>query len=87
MAAPIPPFAVSDAELQEVEGFCSRSGLDQIGRICAELRTLRKEYVRLAERCGRQKATIEYCMPDPSKRFAAEIDSITTGVPDAPPIP
>ena len=84
MAAPTPPFAVSDADLQEAEGFCRRNGLDQIGKICAELRTLRKEYIVLSQRVGRQKATIENLMPDPSRRFASELDQITTGVPDAP---
>lgn len=84
MSSPVTPFAVSDADLQEAEQFCKRSGLDQIGKICAELRTLRKEYLILSHRVGRQKATIENLMPDPSRRFASELDQITTGVPDAP---
>lgn len=73
-----PPFAVSDAELSEVEGFCSRNGLDQIGRICAELRTLRSEYILLAGRVGKQRGMIETLEHDPNKRYARELDVITT---------
>lgn len=83
----VPPFAVSDPELAEVEGFCSRNGLDQIGRICAELRTLRAEYVLLVGRVGKQRAMIDTLEHDPSKRYAREIDVITTDRTNhAPPI-
>ncbi len=76
MAAPIPPFAASDAELSEVEGFCERNGLDQIGRICAELRALRQEYLQLAKRVGQQANG----QPDPvlaNRRFGRDIQKIT----------
>jgi len=73
--------------LQEAEGFCRRNGLDQIGTICAELRTLRKEYLILSQRVGRQRATIDSLMPNPNRRFATELDQMTTGVPDAPAVP
>lgn len=86
MASNVPPFAVSDAELQEVEGFCSRNGLDQIGRICAELRGLRSAYMTLSKRIGRQQQMVEVIMPDPSQRFARELDSITQEKPDASPV-
>ncbi len=83
MAVPTPPFAVSDAELSEVEGFCKRSGLDQIGRICAELRALRADYITLSKRIG----MMHNRQPDPHRQFAAEIDVITSGVPNAPSVP
>ncbi len=87
MAAPTPPFAVSDAELTEVEGFCKRNGLDQIGKICAELRTMRREFMDLSKRAGRQRAMVETAMPDPNRRFAAEMDRLTDGAKDAPTVP
>ena len=73
-----PPFAVSDAELREVEGFCSRNGLDEIGRICAELRTMRSEYILLSERAGRQRSMIDTLEHDPQKRYARELEVIVT---------
>lgn len=81
-----PPFAVSDAELTEVEGFCKRNGLDQIGRICAELRALRVAYMEQCKRVGKQRQMVETLQPDPSERYAKELDSITQEKTDAPPI-
>lgn len=74
----VPPFAVSNSELAEVEGFCSRNGLDQIGRICAELRTLRNEYIQLSKRLGKQQQMVETLQPDPSVRFAKELEVIVS---------
>jgi hypothetical protein len=43
----VPPFANSDSEIAEVEGFAVRQGLDQIARICGELRSARQEVLDL----------------------------------------
>lgn len=81
----VPPFAISDAELQEIEQFCGRNGLDQIGRVCSELRSLRAAYLTQAKRLGIQSAMISDLQPDANKRFAAELSSLTGGS-DAPPL-
>jgi hypothetical protein len=80
------PFAVDSSELEEVERFCRENKLDVIGRICAELRVLRAEYLVLAQRAGKQKALVETLEHDPSKRFAKELDIITDGNDNAPTI-
>ncbi len=74
------PLALSDAELAEVEGFAQRSGLDQIYRICAELRTVRRAYLEQAETIGRLRQMID---PNPQRRFAHALEAMT----DAPPKP
>ncbi len=81
------PFAVSTGELQEVEDFCQRNGLDQIGRICAELRVLRTEYLVLSQRVARQKAMIEAASMDSNARYAQELDVLMTEKPHAPTVP
>lgn len=78
MPSTTPPFAVSDAELSEVEGFCKRQGLDQIGRICAELRVLRAEYLQLANRVGKQRAMIETLEHDPTIRYGKELEAMVS---------
>lgn len=72
------PMALSDAELAEVEGFAQRSGLDQIYRICAELRAIRRAYLEKCETNARLRQMIH---PDPQKRFAHALEAMT----DAPP--
>ena len=78
----VPPFAVSDSDLREAEEFCRLSGLDQIGRICAELRGLRSAYQTQAKRLGMMQSR----MPDPNRQFASDLDRIT-GESNAPPVP
>jgi hypothetical protein len=48
----VPPFALSDSELREVEQFARVSGLDQIARLAGELRSLRAAYQTLFKRYG-----------------------------------
>jgi hypothetical protein len=67
---------VSDAELSLAERFCEQNGLDEIGRICAELRTLRAEYISLSNRVGKQRALIEALEHDPQIRYSKELDSM-----------
>ena len=82
------PFAVTEDELRKVEKFCADNGLDEIGRICAELRVLRAEFLQLSTRIGKQRAMIETLEHDPQKRFAKELDVIVNyGGHDAPSIP
>lgn len=83
------PFAVSEAELHEVEEFCARNGLDQIGRICAELRVLRAEYLAQSNRIGKQRAMIETLEHNPSIRYSKELDAMiamTKETKDASPV-
>ena len=47
------PFGVTEEELAKVEAFCVANELDELGRICAELRVLRAEYLTMAKRVGR----------------------------------
>lgn len=82
---PSRPFAVDNHELQQVERFCAANNLDVLGRICAELRLLRAEYIRLSERVGRQSNTIAQVQrevvsmeADPNRRYAAQLDTITS---------
>lgn len=54
---PVPPFAHSDDEIAAVEGFAYRRGLDQIVRLCGELRTLRVyHYEHLGQIAAYQKS-------------------------------
>ena len=50
------PFGVSEEELTKMEAFCAANELDELGRICAELRVLRAEYLTMAKRVGRAAA-------------------------------
>jgi hypothetical protein len=86
--APSRPFAVTEAELANVEKFCKSNGLDEIGRVCAELRVLRAEYLLLSKRAGKQRAMIETIEHDPHQRFAKEMDVIINyrGHDDASPV-
>lgn len=43
----VPPFAHSAEEIDAIEGFAYRQGLDQIARVCAELRAARTEILDL----------------------------------------
>jgi hypothetical protein len=87
MPSHVPPFAVSDAELREVEGFCSRNGLDQIGRICAELRVLRAEYLAQSNRIGKQRAMIETLEHDPTIRYSKELEVMVEAKKEEPNAP
>lgn len=46
----VPPFALSEIELIEIEAFARGSGLDQIARMASELRALRAGYMELSKR-------------------------------------
>lgn len=70
------PLAVSEDELQRVERFCEVNGLDEVGRICAELRVLRTEYILLSNRVGKQRAMIETLEHDPQIRYSKELDAM-----------
>lgn len=71
------PLALPDSDLAEVEGFAQRSGLDQIYRICAELRVLRRAYLEQSETIGRLRQMID---ANPQRRFAHALEAMT----DAP---
>lgn len=81
----VPPFSVTDVELSEIEEFCGRNGLDQIGLVCSELRSLRAAFLTQSKRLGIQAAMISDLQPDANKRFAAELSSLTGGS-NAPPL-
>lgn len=49
----VQPFALSDAELQDIEKFAAKNELINIARLCAELRSLRSAYLTLSARMGR----------------------------------
>ena len=70
------PFAVTEAELQAVERFCKANQLDEIGRICAELRVLRAEYLKQANVIGKQRAMVETLEHNPNIRYSKELDSM-----------
>lgn len=86
--APSRPFAVTEAELASVERFCKANSLDEIGRVCAELRVLRAEYLRLSNRYGKAKAMVETMEHDPHQRYAKEMEVIINyrGHEDATPV-
>lgn len=70
------PFGVTEEELTKVESFCAANQLDEIGRICAELRTLRREYMLLSKRVGMARNS----EPDAylaNRRFGRTLDKIT----------
>lgn len=78
------PFAVTEEELTKVESFCVANGLDEIGRVCAELRVLRAEYLSLSNRLGK----VANAQPDPylaNRRFSKSMDSMTKGKPESDP--
>lgn len=68
------PFALSDAELKEVERFAKASGLDQIGRMAAELRALRASYLTLANRHAKLSAMLT--KPNPEELYRQDLDQI-----------
>jgi hypothetical protein len=70
------PFGVTEQELLKVESFCAANQLDEVGRICAELRVLRQEYLTLCKRVGMNQNS----EPDPilaNRRFSRTLKKIT----------
>lgn len=70
------PFGVSEDELTKMEAFCASNQLDELGRICAELRVLRAEYLLLSKRVGMARNS----EPDPilaNRRFSKSLREIT----------
>jgi hypothetical protein len=70
------PFGVTEDELLKVESFCAANKLDEVGRICAELRVLRAEYLTLCKRVGMTRNS----EPDPilaNRRFSKTLRQIT----------
>lgn len=70
------PFGVSEEELTKMEAFCASNQLDELGRICAELRVLRAEYLTLCARVGKARNS----EPDPilaNRRFSKSLREIT----------
>ena len=70
------PFAVTEDELSAVERFCKANKLDEIARICAELRVLRAEYLKQTNRVAKQRAMIEALEHNPNIRYSKELDSM-----------
>lgn len=77
-----PPMALTDADLSEVEGFADRNGLDQIFRICRELRALRQAYMDVCKMNGKLRAQLMAMEWDPHNRYAVVMDTMT-GTTDA----
>lgn len=84
----VPPFAMTDQELRGILNFAQDNGLDEIAKLVAELRTLRVHHLELTERNnklmqnhGRLIRTIADLEPDPSKRFAIEMEGMTNATP------
>lgn len=73
----VPPMALSDAELSEVEGFAARSGLDEIGRLCAELRTIRQLYVQQCGKISRLENMVAMLDSNPQSRYGKELNKLT----------
>lgn len=70
------PFALTTKELNEVMEFAKASGLDQIGRMAAELVALRAEFIALSARYSKLQVELQNRAPA-EKKYAAELDSIT----------
>ena len=70
------PFALSDIELQEVERFAKKQGLDEIGRMAAELRSLRLAYLTLANRHAKLQAQHTADRTNPEVRYGEDLDQI-----------
>lgn len=84
------PFGVSEEELTKMEAFCASNQLDEIGRICAELRVLRAEYLKQSNIIGKQRAMVETLERNPNIRYSKELDSMismTKEAKDAPAVP
>jgi hypothetical protein len=73
----VPPFAMTEQELRGIGAFAHENGLDEIGKLVAELRTLRRAYMEQSRLIGILKGN----MPEASKRFAAEIEDMTNATP------
>jgi hypothetical protein len=71
------PFGVTEQELLKVEAFCAANKLDEIGRICAELRLLRTEYLLLSKRIGLQAAHVPMDSIQANLRFGESLNTIT----------
>lgn len=70
------PFGVTEEELTKIESFCASNQLDEMGRICAELRVLRAEYLLLSKRVGMARNS----EPDPylaNRRFSKTLREVT----------
>lgn len=52
----VQPFALTDAELKDIEAFANKNELHSIARLCAELRALRSAYTTLSYRRGKEAA-------------------------------
>ena len=52
----VQPFALTDAELQDIEQFAKKNELLNIARLCAELRALRSAFMTQSARLGKAKA-------------------------------
>lgn len=78
-----PPLALSDAELAEVEQFARNTGLDEIGRLCAELRAVRAAYLQKCREIARMRSVVATVDPDPHSRYSKELQNLT-GETDAP---
>lgn len=72
------PFALTEKELREVAEFAKASGLDQIGRMAAELVALRSAYTTLATRHAKLLAELDK-RPPAEKVYAKELDIIVRG--------
>lgn len=49
----VQPFALEEAELRDIEQFARKNNLDNIARLCAELRALRSAFMTQSVRMGR----------------------------------
>jgi len=81
------PLAITEAELQDIETLARRMGLDEIAKVCTELRVLRRHFLELS----RQVVMYRKLQPPPpvqfpmeaNVRWAADLNSMT-GSPNAP---
>jgi hypothetical protein len=75
----VPPFALNDGELSGILNFASENGLDEICKMVAELKTLRKLHL---EQC-RQIGILTSRLADQraQKIYAEEIEEITNAAP------
>ena len=48
----VQPFALTDAEIEDIEKFASKNELYNIQRLCQELRSIRAAYLTMCKRAG-----------------------------------
>lgn len=77
----VPPFALNDAELSGILNFAHENGLDEICKLVAELRTLRKDYLSMCQQIGYMKSQLAILKPQAQQRFANELEQITDATP------